>query len=83
MHYTKMAALHVSGAMPSLAVTGAAGVAAVSGATAVTFLIPVLVVIGLATFLLTLAISVSPSEDEIRAGAELRRRLDFPQQREG
>jgi NO-binding membrane sensor protein with MHYT domain len=74
MHYTGMAALHVSGAMPSLAV---------SGATAVTFLIPVLVVIGLATFLLTLAISVSPSEDEIRADAELRRRLDFLQQRDG
>jgi NO-binding membrane sensor protein with MHYT domain len=83
MHYTGMAALHVSGAMPSLAVSGAAGITGVSGATAVTFLIPVLVVIGLATFLLTLAISVSPSEDEIRADAELRRRLDFLQQRDG
>jgi NO-binding membrane sensor protein with MHYT domain len=76
MHYTGMAALRVSsGSMPSVAVSQVSGVAAVSGATAASFLIPLLLVISLATFLLTLMISVTPSEDEIRADAEIRRRL--------
>jgi NO-binding membrane sensor protein with MHYT domain len=76
MHYTGMAALHVgAGPMPSVAVSQVSGVAAVSGATAASFLIPLLLVISLATFLLTLMISVTPSEDEIRADAEIRRRL--------
>ena len=73
MHYTGMAALHVhGGSMPSMAVTEVSGMTNVSGATAAAFLIPVLLVISLATFLLTLALSMSPSEDEIRADAELR-----------
>jgi NO-binding membrane sensor protein with MHYT domain len=77
MHYTGMAALHVSGrSMPSVAVAAVTGDPGVSGATAATFLIPVLLVIGLATFLLTLAISMSPSEDEMRADAELQRRIE-------
>jgi NO-binding membrane sensor protein with MHYT domain len=78
MHYTGMAALHVTaGSMPSVAVTSVSGVTGVSGATAASFLIPVLLVISLATFLLTLAISVTPGEDEIRADAEMRKRLEY------
>jgi NO-binding membrane sensor protein with MHYT domain len=83
MHYTGMAALHVhAGAMPSMAVAGVSSMTTVSGATAAAFVIPLLLVVSLATFLLTLAISVSPSEDEIRADAELERRLEYLQRRE-
>jgi NO-binding membrane sensor protein with MHYT domain len=80
MHYTGMAALKVTGMMPS---PGAGGVssAGVSGATAASFLIPLLLVISLATFLLTLAISMQPNEDEIRADAEMRRRLEYLERR--
>jgi NO-binding membrane sensor protein with MHYT domain len=82
MHYTGMAALHIhGGSMPSMAVTAVSGMTVVSGATAATFLIPVLVVISLITFLLTLTISMSPSEDEIRADAEMRRRMEYLQRR--
>jgi NO-binding membrane sensor protein with MHYT domain len=72
MHYTGMAALHVTGTMQSMA----SGALSVSGATAASFLIPLLVVISLATFLLTLAISMTPSEDEIVADRNMRRRLE-------
>ena len=83
MHYTGMAALRVhGGSMPSIAVRAVSGVTAVSGATAASFLIPVLLVISLATFLLTLAISVSPSADEVRADSELRRRTEFLERRQ-
>jgi NO-binding membrane sensor protein with MHYT domain len=82
MHYTGMAALHVTGgSMPSLAVQQVTGIADVSGATAASFLIPLLLVISLATFLLMLAISVTPSEDEIRADAEMCQRLDYLRRR--
>ena len=37
--------------------------------------------ISLATFLLTLALSMTPGEDEIRADRELRRRLELLEQR--
>ncbi len=83
MHYTGMAALRVhGGSMPSIAVRAVSGATMVSGATAASFLIPVLLVISLATFLLTLAISVSPSEDEIRADRELRRRTEYLERRQ-
>jgi NO-binding membrane sensor protein with MHYT domain len=83
MHYTGMAALRVhGGSMPSVAVRAVSGVTMVSGATAASFLIPVLLVISLATFLLTLAISISPSEDEVRADSELRRRTEFLERRQ-
>ena len=83
MHYTGMAALRVhGGSMPSIAVRAVSGVTVVSGATAASFLIPVLLVISLATFLLTLAISISPSEDEVRADSELRRRTEFLERRQ-
>ncbi|HEY3881999.1 MAG TPA: MHYT domain-containing protein [Trebonia sp.] len=77
MHYTGMAALHVTGTMQSMA----RGALSVSGATAASFLIPLLVVISLATFLLTLAISMTPSEDEIIADRTMRRRLEQLEQR--
>jgi NO-binding membrane sensor protein with MHYT domain len=83
MHYTGMAALHItSGSMPSTATQQGSGITVVSGATAASFLIPLLLVISLATFLLTLTISVTPSEDEIRADAELRRRIESLQRRD-
>jgi NO-binding membrane sensor protein with MHYT domain len=78
MHSTGMAALQVSGGvMSNMSLDGATAVSGVSGATAATFLIPLLLVISLATFLLTLSISMTPSEDEIRADAEMRRRLQY------
>ena len=78
MHYTGMAALKVTGSMQSMS----ANAASVSGATAASFLIPLLAVIALATFLLTLAVSMTPNEDEIRTDREIKRRLEyFEQQR--
>jgi NO-binding membrane sensor protein with MHYT domain len=83
MHYTGMAALRVhGGAMPPMAVRAVAGGPAGSGVTAGAFLIPVLLVISLATFLLTLAISVSPSADDVRADAEMRRRMEYLERRQ-
>jgi NO-binding membrane sensor protein with MHYT domain len=82
MHYTGMAALQVKGGlMSSTAMEGVSAVSGVSGATAATFVIPLLLVISLATFLLTLSISLTPSEDEIRADMDIRRRLDYMEQR--
>jgi NO-binding membrane sensor protein with MHYT domain len=82
MHYTGMAALHVQGgSMPSMAVQQVSGISDVSGAAAATFLIPLLLVISLATFLLTLSISMTPGEDEIRADVEMRRRLEYLERR--
>jgi NO-binding membrane sensor protein with MHYT domain len=82
MHYTGMAALQVKGGiMPSVGIDGVAAVSGVSGATAATFVIPLLLVISLATFLLTLSISLTPSEEEIRTDMEIRRRLNYMEQR--
>lgn len=75
MHYTGIAAMKMSGSM-----TGAS--MPMSGATAGSFLIPLLFVLGLCTFLLTLMISLTPSEDEIRADKEMRQRLDYLEQRD-
>jgi NO-binding membrane sensor protein with MHYT domain len=81
MHYTGMAALQVKGGlMSSMGADGAT--ASVSGASAATFVVPLLLVISLATFLLTLSISLTPSEDEIRADTEIQRRLSSMEQRD-
>ena len=65
MHYTGMAAMHVSmGSMSGM-----------SGSTAASFLVPLLVGITVVTFILTLVISLSPSEDEIHEDAVLRDRI--------
>jgi NO-binding membrane sensor protein with MHYT domain len=66
MHYTGMAAMRVSPAPAS----------SMSGSTGSSFLVPLILGISLVTFVLTLTISLSPTEDEIRADAELQRRLD-------
>ena len=66
--------------MPSTGTDGVLSVSDVSGVTAATFLVPLLM-ISLATFLATLSISMTPGEDEIRADAEIRRRLQYLEQR--
>ena len=81
MHYTGMAALHVTAGAMSSASAASTGFSSVSGATAGDFLVPLLLVISLATFLLTLSISMQPGEEEIRADAEMRRRLEFLERR--
>jgi NO-binding membrane sensor protein with MHYT domain len=83
MHYTGMAALQIHrGALPSLAaVAGSGGIASVSGATAAVFLIPLLLVISIATFAVTLTITMAPDEEEIWADAEMKRRMEYLQQR--
>ena len=83
MHYTAMAALHIDRApMPSLADPAAAGLASVSGTTAAVFLIPLLLVISIATFAVTLTISMAPGEQEIAADAEMRRRMEYLERRQ-
>jgi NO-binding membrane sensor protein with MHYT domain len=69
MHYTGMAALRIHSApMPSMAA-------------AAVFLIPLLLVISIATFAVTLTITMAPGEDEIQADAEMQRRVEYLQQR--
>ncbi len=83
MHYTGMAALHIDRApMPSVADAGASGLSSVSGTTAAVFLIPLLLVISIATFAVTLTISMSPGEQEIAADAEMRRRMEYLERRQ-
>ena len=66
MHYTGMAAMRVArGSMPSM-----------GGSTAPSFLVPLLLGISLVTFVLTLTISLSPTEEEINADAVLQRRIE-------
>jgi NO-binding membrane sensor protein with MHYT domain len=83
MHYTGMAALQIHrAAMPPMAaLAGPGGMASVSGATAAVFLIPLLLVISIATFAVTLTISMAPGEEEIAADAEMRRRMEDLQRR--
>jgi NO-binding membrane sensor protein with MHYT domain len=73
MHYTGMAAMHVT--MGSMA--------AMSGSDATSFLVPLLVGISFLTFAMTLVISLSPSEAEIQEDAALQHRIDtqFPEMR--
>jgi NO-binding membrane sensor protein with MHYT domain len=66
MHYTGMAALRVT---PGMMSSG-------SGATPVSFLLPLLLGITVITFVLSLAISLSPSEEEIREDAAMRSRIE-------
>jgi NO-binding membrane sensor protein with MHYT domain len=66
MHYTGMAALHLSaGSMSGMG----------SGASGMSFLVPLLVGITIVTFAVTLVISLSPSEEEIHEDARLRDRI--------
>jgi len=66
MHYTGMAAMRVSPGSMS----------AMGGSTAASFLVPLLLGISLVTFVLTIIISLSPTEDEIKADALLQHRMD-------
>jgi NO-binding membrane sensor protein with MHYT domain len=66
MHYTGMAAMQVTrGLMPTM-----------GGSTSVSFLFPLVLGISLFTFVLTLTIGLSPTEDEIHATAALQRRIE-------
>jgi NO-binding membrane sensor protein with MHYT domain len=66
MHYLAMAAMIMSpGLMPSM-----------SGSTGTSFVFPLVLGISLVTVILTLAISLSPTEDEIKAEALLKRRFE-------
>jgi NO-binding membrane sensor protein with MHYT domain len=65
MHYIAMAAMEMTpGPMPAM-----------SGSTGESLLFPLVLGISLVTFVLTLMISLSPTEDEIKADAMLRRRI--------
>jgi NO-binding membrane sensor protein with MHYT domain len=65
MHYTGMAALHLT----------AGSMAATGGSSGMSFLVPLLVGITIVTFAVTLVISLSPTEDEIHEDARLRDRI--------
>jgi NO-binding membrane sensor protein with MHYT domain len=83
MHYTGMAALHIDrGPMSSMAVAATSGMSTVTGTTAAVFLIPLLLVISIATFAVTLTISLSPGEEEIQADAAMQRQMEYLQQRQ-
>jgi NO-binding membrane sensor protein with MHYT domain len=65
MHYTGMAAMRVY----------AGGNGNMSGESAESFLLPLLLGVSVLTFLMTLVIALSPTEDEIREDASLRERI--------
>jgi NO-binding membrane sensor protein with MHYT domain len=74
MHYTGMAAMRVyPGPMPGM----------MPGASGGSFLLPLVLGISVITFVLTIIISLSPNEDEIRDDAEFRSRLETLQRRAG
>ncbi|MEW9548746.1 MHYT domain-containing protein [Nonomuraea sp. NPDC050783] len=68
MHYTGMAAMHVT-------VDAEAG--AVAGADALDFLVPLMTVISLITLTMLLMVILSPSEEELHEDAELVARLEL------
>jgi NO-binding membrane sensor protein with MHYT domain len=73
MHYTGMAAMHVHpGAMANMPGGGASPVA---------FLFPLLLGISVLTLILTLTITMSPNEEEIREDIAVRQRMELLQQR--
>jgi NO-binding membrane sensor protein with MHYT domain len=72
MHYTGMAALRVHSAA-GLVGTGQ------GGASAVAFLLPLILGIGIVTFILTAAISLAPTAAEIVEEADLMARIGRPQ----
>src|SRR6185437_7783851 len=65
MHYTGMAAMHVSEGSMS----------AMSGSGSQSFLVPLLAGITIVTFALTMVISLAPTEDEIHQDARLQERI--------
>jgi NO-binding membrane sensor protein with MHYT domain len=72
MHYTGMAAMHMyASSGPAGMVMGGAG-----GATAESFLLPLILGISIVTFVLTAAIALSPSDEEIRTESDLMERIE-------
>jgi NO-binding membrane sensor protein with MHYT domain len=73
MHYTGMAAMRVhQGDMASMHGGGASPVA---------FLFPLLLGISVLTLIMTLTITMSPSEEEVREDIAMRERMELLQQR--
>jgi NO-binding membrane sensor protein with MHYT domain len=71
MHYTAMAAVHMSPASgPAGLIVGGAG-----GATASSFLLPVILSLSVVAFLICAAIALSPTEDAMRYDAALLDRI--------
>jgi NO-binding membrane sensor protein with MHYT domain len=70
MHYTGIAALHVSATAAAHGLAGMGG-----GASAGSFLVPLIVGISIVTMVVTAAISLSPTEAELRKENELIERL--------
>jgi NO-binding membrane sensor protein with MHYT domain len=68
MHYTGMAAMHVYASAD-------ASMSAMSGADGASFLFPLIVGISMVTLILTLIVSLSPSEEEIQLDAHIQRQL--------
>ncbi len=71
MHYTGMAALHVF--RPG---TGRGMEMAGGGATAENFLLPLLIGISILAFIMTATLALSPTDEELRADAELMQRIE-------
>jgi NO-binding membrane sensor protein with MHYT domain len=75
MHYTGMAAMDVhAGAMAGMNMPG-------GGASPVAFLFPLVLGISVLTVIMTLTITMSPSEEEIREDIAMRERMELLQQR--
>ena len=70
MHYTGMAAMHVSAGSMSMSMAGS------SGASGESFLLPLAFGISVVSLILTLIISLTPSEAEIRETAEFETRIE-------
>jgi NO-binding membrane sensor protein with MHYT domain len=68
MHYTGMAALHVD--------ASGSGSMSMGGADGASFLFPLIVGISMVTLILTLIVSLSPSEEEIALDARIRQQLE-------
>ena len=68
MHYTGMAAMHVYS-------SGGAAMSTMGGADGASFLFPLIVGISMVTLILTLIVSLSPSEEEIHLDARIQQQL--------
>jgi NO-binding membrane sensor protein with MHYT domain len=76
MHYTGMAAMHVYPAPGG-------GTMSLGGLSASSFLPPLIIGLSVLTLILTLMISLAPSEEEIRMDAELNKTMEDLRRRQG
>ncbi len=74
MHYTGMAAMRVHAGAMGMNMSG-------GGASPVAFLFPLVLGISVLTVIMTLTITMSPSEEEIREDIAMRERMELLQQR--